>query len=193
MNTYRQIQYIYHYHNFIFCPNPPFFTPSFSNSVTSKFIKKAVNIPPPSNLPLHRNFVMFTIIYKHYIVKNITFYIHDQSHFVLILIVLAILNMLCLQEIEMFRFRVQSWKPSTISVRLDFLKCVQNSFSSQRKSVQKVCQDFLVSTQICTMTRKSRHTFCTDLHLEENENLNTLEKIWTDRNCWGFLSQDFIF
>ena len=93
----------------------------------------------------------------------------------------------------MFRFRVQSWKPSTIFVRLDFLKCVQNSFSSQRKSVQKVCQDCLVSTQICTMTRKSRHTFCTDLRLEENENLNTLEKIWTDRNCWGFLSQDFIF
>ena len=119
---------------------------------------------------------MFTIIYKHYIVKNITFYIHDQSHFVLILIVLAILNMLCLQEIEMFRFRVQSWKPSTISLHVDFLKCVQNSFSSKRKSVQKVCQDFLVSTQICTMTRKSRHTFCTDLRLEENEK-NTWENL----------------
>ena len=116
-------------------PQPPFFTVSFSNSVTSKFVNKAVNIPPPSNFLLHPNFIMFTIIHKHYSVKYTTFDIHDQSHFVLILIVLAILNMLCLQsklvwqEIEMFRFRVQSWKPSTFSVRLDFLKkCVQISF-----------------------------------------------------------------
>ena len=124
---------------------------------------------------------MFTIIYKHYSVKYTTFDIHDQSHFVLILIVLAILNMLCLQsklvwqKIEMFRFRVQSWKPSTFSVRLDFLKkYVQISFFFQNANLYKKCvKIFSSETQICTMTRKSRHTFCTGLRLDENENLNT--------------------
>ena len=50
-----------------------------------------------------------------------------------------------------------SWKPSTISVRLDFLKCVQI---------------FIIFSK-----RKSRHTFCTDLRFEEDENLPSLKKI----------------
>ena len=38
------------------------------------------------------------------------------------------------------------WNPSTISVRLDFLRCVQIFLSSKtQKSVQKTCLDFLVS------------------------------------------------
>ena len=75
-----------------------------------------------------------------------------------------------------------------------------NNFCPSRLS--QVCPDFLFlqnaesvsiiflsATQICTMTRKSRHTFRTDLRYGENENLDKLEKIWTDINCRGFLSQ----
>ena len=39
------------------------------------------------------------------------------------------------------------------------------------------------------LTRKSRHTFFTDLCFGGKENLETLQKIQTDRNCWGFTTQ----
>ena len=82
----------------------------------------------------------------------------------------------------------QSWKPSTISVRLYFLKCIHIFISSKLKSVQKVCLDFLVSNVNLYSVEKSGQNFCTDLRPEENENLDTFEKIWTHRNCWGFPS-----
>ena len=31
-----------------------------------------------------------------------------------------------------------------------------------------------------------------DLRFEDNENLNTLEKILTERNCWGFPTEIFL-
>ena len=66
-----------------------------------------------------------------------------------------------------------SWKPSTISVRLDFLKCVQ-IFLSSKTPISTECLDLLY--KFAWLTRKSRHTFCTDLRFEENENLDKLEK-----------------
>ena len=45
-------------------------------------------------------------------------------------------------------------KPSTIYVRLDFLKCVHIFISSKRESVQKLCLDFLVTVKICVTVEK---------------------------------------
>ena len=49
----------------------------------------------------------------------------------------------------------------------------------QNAYLLKVCLDFFVSNVnlYSVVTRKSRHTFHTDLSFEENENLDTLEKI----------------
>ena len=71
-------------------------------------------------------------------------------------------------------FSSERWKPPTISVRLDFLKCVQISLSSKMQ-ICTVCLDLLY--RFALLTRKSRHVFCTDLRFEENANLDTLEKI----------------
>ena len=51
------------------------------------------------------------------------------------------------------------------------------SFSSKRKSVQKVCLDFLVSHHHPYSGEKSRHIFAVDLRFEEKDNVATLEKI----------------
>ena len=76
-------------------------------------------------------------------------------------------------------FFILGWKPPTITVRLDFLKCVHIFLSSKTQICTEKVSRFSRqhATQICTETRKSRHTFCADLRFEENENPATLEKI----------------
>ena len=64
-----------------------------------------------------------------------------------------------------------SWKPSTISVRLDFLKCVR--IFSFFKSVQKTCLDFLISN--ANPYSNSRHTVQIFV-LEERNILTHLKK-----------------
>ena len=49
-----------------------------------------------------------------------------------------------LQFLALLRIKLLSWKPSTISVRLEFLKCVHISFFPKRKSVHNTCIDFLL-------------------------------------------------
>ena len=64
--------------------------------------------------------------------------------------------------------------PTFLSV-LIFSSVSRFAFSSKRKSVQKLCLDFFVSVQIAvTTTRKSRHTYCTNLCFKENANFDTL-------------------
>ena len=70
-------------------------------------------------------------------------------------------------------------KPPTVYVRQDF------HFLLNANLYGNVCLDFLVTAlyKFALLTRNYRHAFCTYLHFKENENLDTLEKIWTDRNC----------
>ena len=51
-------------------------------------------------------------------------------------------------------FHIQSLKPSTISVRLDFLKCVQIVIFFKTQSAQKVCPDLLSTMKICVADEK---------------------------------------
>ena len=48
----------------------------------------------------------------------------------------------------------QGWKPSTISVRLDFLKCVQIVIFFKTQCAQKVCPDLLGTMKICVADEK---------------------------------------
>ena len=66
-------------------------------------------------------------------------------------------------------------KPPTFLSVLIFSSVSRFAFSSKRKSVQKLCLDFFVSVQIAvTTTRKSRHTYYTNLCFKENANFDTL-------------------
>ena len=66
------------------------------------------------------------------------------------------------------------WKPSTIFVRLDFIKCVQIFLSSKTK-IYTVCLDS--QYRFALLARKSVHVFCTDMRFGGKENLETVEKI----------------
>ena len=75
------------------------------------------------------------------------------------------------------------WKPSTIPVRLDFLKYVQISFPPKRKSVQKTFLDFLVSN--ANLYSKSRHTVKICVY-EERKIWTHLGKSRRTKIVWGF-------
>ena len=55
--------------------------------------------------------------------------------------------------------------------------CQDFRFLQKRKSVQKVCLDIPVTVRMVVTTRILGHTFCEDLRSDENENLDTLDKI----------------
>ena len=73
-------------------------------------------------------------------------------------------------HVPLFIFDIGGRKPATTSVRRDFLRCVQIFiFLKKRKSVQKLCLDFLVS-------HHHPYTFCTDLRLKKMKIWSRLRK-----------------
>ena len=84
------------------------------------------------------------------------------------------------------KFTAMRWKLPTVSARPDFFKCVHISIFF----ITQICTES-VSRSLCRfalLTRKFKHTCCTDLRFKKLKILDTLRKI-TDSNCQGLMSR----